>query len=95
MALAYKHLVKRPNGNVEIAGWGIRVYTILTCHELGEKAEEIADGYEIPLGAVYEALAYAANNPEEMEAIRQRDAAVTREILSRLPPELTRGLDIP
>jgi hypothetical protein len=47
------------------------------------------------LGAVYEALAYAADYPEEMEAIRQAEAAIERETLMRIPEELRRGLDIP
>jgi uncharacterized protein (DUF433 family) len=95
MALAFRHLVRMPNGDTEIQGAGVRVYTILGLRQAGDTPEEIADAYRLPLGAVYEALAYAADNPEEMEAIRQVEAAIEREWMSHLPEELRRGADIP
>jgi uncharacterized protein (DUF433 family) len=95
MAIAFQHLIKQPNGTTEIAGRGIRAYTILGLHESGDTPEVIADAYDLPLGAVYEALAYASDHAEEMDAIRQAEIAIEREILQRLPEELRRGLDIP
>jgi uncharacterized protein (DUF433 family) len=95
VAIAFQHLAKMPNGATEIAGRGIRVYTLLCLHEMGDSPEEIADAYELPLGAVYEALAYASDHPAEMDAIRQAEAAIEREILMALPEELRRGVDIP
>ena len=95
MDLAYKHLVKKPNGATEIDGRGIRVYTILGLTESGDSPEVIAKEYRLPLGAVYEALAYAADHPEEMEAIRERELAVERKILLAIPEELRRGISIP
>jgi len=94
MDLAYKHLVKKPTGTTEIAGRGIRVYAILGLKESGDTPDEIAEDYKLPLGAVYEALAYAADHPAEMEAIREVEAAIEREWTMSLPEELRRGLDI-
>ena len=95
MALTYKHLVQKRKGATEIAGRGVRVYTILGLRESGDTPEVIAEAYRLPLGAVYEALAYAANHPEEMEAIRQAELAVQREVFTAMPAELRRGIDIP
>lgn len=95
MALAYKHVVQMPSGTAEIAHCGVRVYTILGLKEAGDAPEVIADAYNLPLGAVYEALAYAADHPEEMEAIRQAELAIQREILTRIPEELRRCIRIP
>jgi uncharacterized protein (DUF433 family) len=95
MTIAFRHLVKKPNGDTEIGQTGIRVYTILDCRRAGETPEEIAWGYDIPLAAVYEALAYAEENPDEMEAIERANDAVTQELRSRLPEHLRRGLDLP
>ena len=95
MDLAYKHLVKKPNGATEIAGRGIRVYTVLGLTESGDTPDVIAENYDLPLGAVYEALAYAADRPEEMEAIRQKELAGWREILGAIPEELRRDIPIP
>jgi uncharacterized protein (DUF433 family) len=95
MDLAFRHLVKLPNGTTEVVDRGIRVYTILSLHASGDTPEEIADAYELPIAAVYEALAYAADHAEEMDRIRKAEAAIEREILLSLPEELRRGLDIP
>jgi uncharacterized protein (DUF433 family) len=95
MATAFRHLVRMPNGDTEIGRTGVRVYTIQGLRESGDTPEEIAEAYRLPIGAVYEALAYAADHPEEMEAIAQADDAIRREILLAVPEEIRRGLDIP
>lgn len=95
MALAFRHLVRVPDGDTEIESTGVRVYTILGLRQAGDTPEEIADAYRLQLGAVYEALAYATDNPEEMDAIRQIEAAIEREWMSHLPEELRRGADLP
>ena len=95
MSLAYKHLVQKPDGTTEIVRRGVRVYTILGLKEAGDSPEVIADAYGLPVGAVYEALAYAADHAEEMEAIRQAELAIQRAILTRIPEELRRGIPIP
>ena len=88
MTLAFKHLVTASNGDTEIAGTGLRVYTVLGLYETGDSAEYIADEYDAPLAAVYECLAYAADHPEEMEAVRRGDEEAEQQILSGLPSQL-------
>jgi len=83
MNLAYRHLVKVPNGATEIAGRGIRVYTMLCNHESGDSVEELASDFDLPLGAVYEALAYAADHPEEMNEIRIIEAEIERDLMAK------------
>jgi len=54
-------------------------------------AEAIAENTKIPLAAVCEALAYAAyaaEHPEEMEAITRADDEVDRRLTARLPEHL-------
>ncbi len=95
MAITFRHLVMMPNGDTEIESTGVRVYTVLGLRQSGDTPEEIADAYRLPLGAVYEALAYAADHPEEMAAIRQAEAKMERDWLMGLPEELRRGIDLP
>jgi uncharacterized protein (DUF433 family) len=90
-----KHLVKEPNSDTEIRGTGVRVYTVQGLRESGDTPEEIAEAYALPLAAVYEALAYTADHPEEMDAIDRADDAVRREILSGIPEERRRGIPPP
>jgi uncharacterized protein (DUF433 family) len=73
MTLTFQYLAPKASGDMAIAGRGLRVYTILGEYEMGMSAESIAENAEIPLAAVYEALAYAAEHPEEMEAIARAD----------------------
>lgn len=90
MTLLFQHLAKASNGDTEIVGTGIRVYTILGLYEFGDTAEVISDAYDLPIAAVYEALAYAFEHPEEMETIRRADEAAERQMLSQLPQGLRR-----
>ena len=93
MTLAFRHLKIDSNGDTEIAGKGLRVYTVLGLYEMGENAEYIADEYDVPLAAIFECLAYAADHPEEMEAIRQGDEAVEQQMLENLPEHLRRMVE--
>ena len=93
MTLTFKHLITASNGDTEIAGKGLRVYTVLGLYEMGESAEYVADEYDVPLAAVYEALAYAADHPKEMEAIRQADEATEQQIIAALPEHLRRMVE--
>jgi uncharacterized protein (DUF433 family) len=76
------------NGDMAIAGRRLRVYTILGEYEMGMSAEAIAENAEIPLAAVYEALAYAAEHPEEMQAITRADGQVDQRLTAQLPEYL-------
>jgi len=90
MAIMFQHLAQAANGDTEITGTGVRVYTILGLYEVGEAPEYIAEQRDLPLAAVYEALAYAAEHPEEMEAIRRADEAAAQQLLNTLPEDLRR-----
>jgi len=71
MAIQYKHL-EQQNGVTRIVGHRMRAFDILDIQRHGATPNEI-DDYSLPLGAIYEALAYAADHPEEMAAVEQRD----------------------
>jgi uncharacterized protein (DUF433 family) len=88
MTLTFQHLWEGPNGDTAIVAGGLRVYTILGEYEMGMSAEAIAENAEIPLAAVYEALAYAAEHPEEMQAITRADDEVDRRLTAQLPEHL-------
>ena len=88
MTLAFRHLISASNGDTEIAGKGLRVYTVLGLYETGDSPEYIADAYNVPLAAVHEALAYAADNPDEMEAIRRADEAADQDIFGQVPEQV-------
>lgn len=103
MVIAFQYIVREPDRDTHISGRRIRVYTILCLRETGETPERIAEGYRLPLAAIYEALAYAAEHPDEMDTIRKVDDDMTREWLSTvpehlrrdIPEEVLRGLDLP
>ena len=81
MAIAFKYLAPGEHGEIEIAKTGVGVNNIFFQHQLGETPEELVEGFRIPLAAVYEALAYAAEHREEMEAIRRADEEVGERVL--------------
>lgn len=81
MALAFKYLAAGEHGEIEIGKTGVGVHNIFFQHELGETPEQLVEGFGIPLAAIYEALAYAEEHPEEMESIRQADAEIGEQVL--------------
>ena len=90
MTLTFQHLVTGADGDTEIAGTGLRVYTVRGLYDMGDSAECVAEQYDVPIGAVHEALAYAADHPDEMDAIRQADLAAEQRMLARLTEHLRR-----
>lgn len=89
MAIAFQHLVyDEKKGVTKIAGRRIRVYDVLGYTHEGCSPAEIAEDYRLPLAAVYEALAYAEEHPEEMAALRAREDAAYERIMDQVPPEL-------
>ncbi len=72
MAIQFRHL-EQQNGETRIADHRMRAFDVLDIQRHGASPNEIAEDYSLPLGAVYEALAYAADHPEEMAAVEQRD----------------------
>jgi len=88
MSFTFRHLITATDGDTEIAGKGLRVYTVLGLYETGDSAECIAEQYDVPVAAVHEALAYAAEHGDEMEAIRQEDEAADTRIVDQLPEQM-------
>src|SRR5688572_5247734 len=88
MTTLFQHLAPGANGDTEITGSGLRVYTVLSLYEVGQSAEYIADAYDVPIAAVFEALAYAAEHSDEMETIRRADDEVDERTLNQLPERL-------
>jgi|SRR5579862_5441850 len=93
MAITYRHLEQR-DGTTYLAGTRIRVYNIMTMHQEGDTPVRLAQGYHLPVAAVYEALAYAADHPEEMEAIRREEHELTVRHMKKLPKEIVQGADL-
>src|SRR6266511_3018196 len=90
MTLAFRHLINASDGDTEIAGKGLRVYTVLGLYQMGDSVELIAENYDVPIAAVHEALAYAADHPNEMEAITRADMEAEQRMLARMPEHLRR-----
>ena len=84
MAIAFRYLDKTAGRDTKIAGRGLRVYTINCRYEMGDTPEYLADQYDVPVAAVLEALAYAAENPEEMDAIARADAEVEKSVIGQM-----------
>jgi len=71
-----------------VVGRRIRVYDVLGYTHEGNSPGEIAEDYDLALAAVYEALAYAEEHPDEMAAIRAREDAAEQEVLALVPAHL-------
>src|SRR6266496_4003296 len=90
MTMLFRHLATGADGDTKIAGTGLRVYTVPGLYEIGQSVEYTADAYDVPIAAVFEALAYAYDHPDEMETIRRVDEAAEEYSLGLLPEELRR-----
>jgi len=88
MAIVFEHLVKAPNGETHIAGRRLTAYDIMCQYELGRTPEDIAQSYDLSVAAVYEALAYAFEHPDEMERIRKADDAAHQRVIDQLPEQV-------
>lgn len=91
MAIAFAHLVESADGETRIAGRRLTVYDVLCRHQSGEDAPAIADRLDLPLAAVYEALAYALDHPDEMARLREADEAAHQHALAGAPADAGRG----
>jgi uncharacterized protein (DUF433 family) len=87
---ALRHLITASDGDTEIAGTGLRVYTVLGLYEMSDSPEYIAEEYDVPIAAVHEALAYAADHPDEMEAISRAALEAERRMLDAMPEHIRR-----
>jgi uncharacterized protein (DUF433 family) len=76
----YQHLEARPGSNYRqlfLKGRRIRVDTMYHAVHGPDSytPEELAEGYQVPLEAVLEALDYVERNPEVIRADQERDEA--------------------
>ena len=85
---AFQHLGPNQHGEMAIAGRRLLVYMVLGEYETGMSAEAMAESAEIPIAAVFEALAYAAEHSEEMEAITRANKELDERYVANLPEHL-------
>ncbi len=97
----YKHLARdetHKGGKPRVAEAGVTVYTIVGLYEGGMSPEEISAEYDsLSVGAVFSALAYAADHAEEVKAYfdeAERDEAEFRRN-HPLDPKLKAALEHP
>jgi len=86
-AARFKYLNEK-NGATEVLDSGLRVIDVLGWYEVGETPEAIAEDFGLPLAAVFEALAYANEYPQEIKAIRERDEAALATLKSEISERL-------
>jgi uncharacterized protein (DUF433 family) len=93
----FQYLEFRPRSSVRqpfVKGRGIWAETLYG-HTEGEDArtpEQVVEDFEIPVGAVLEAIAYCKENEAFLLEERQRRRASLREFLKKHPPLLPPGL---
>jgi uncharacterized protein (DUF433 family) len=87
----YAHLAQDPNYNSgvpRVAEAGVRVYSIWVLYRAGWSAERISQEYApLSLGAVFSALAYAADHSEEMHAYLAEDEQAIAEFQKHHVPD--------
>ncbi len=93
-----QHIVRTPDllgGKPHIAGHRISVQNVATWHEqMGLSVEEIAVEYELPLAAVYAALAYYHDHRNEIDSTMHEEQTMATNLYQRTPsriPERRRG----
>jgi uncharacterized protein (DUF433 family) len=80
-------------GKPRIAGRRITVQNIVVWHErMGKSVDEISAEYELPLAAIYAALAYYFDNREAVERTIREDEAFATALQRRTPSPLVRKL---
>lgn len=80
------------HGLPRIEGTRISVIHVYDMVVSGAEAAEVADALDVPLGRVYEALAYYYDHPDEMREVREREDEALEELQRRTfdPPVETR-----
>ncbi|HLG72406.1 MAG TPA: DUF433 domain-containing protein [Chloroflexota bacterium] len=82
MSLAFKYLAPDEHGDIEIAGTGVGAYDVFGQRKFCERVEDLVESFPTcSLAAIYEAMAYALEHPDEMEAIDQANMAVQEQVL--------------
>ena len=81
----YAHLAQDAGycgGAPRVAEAGVRVVTILGLYRSGASPEDIAERYEgLRVGAVFSALAYAADHMDEIKAYLEEEERFTAELM--------------
>ena len=87
-----KHIEITPGvsgGKPRIAGRRITVQNIVIWHErMGMSVDEISSEYDLPLAAVYAALAYYFDHREEIDRRIKEDAEFVEELSQQTPSVL-------
>lgn len=88
--LDYRNIEKDPlrcGGQPVVAGTRVRVATILTCYRQGMRVEDIVQQYShLKPADVHDALAYAYDHLDEIEADLAADDEATVKARHELPP---------
>ena len=96
MEIVTNHLESSPDvrgGKPRIAGTRITVSDVVIMHlRLAMSIEEIAGKYDVPLSAVYAALAYYHDHCAEVEQTIEQDAAFAEAFLRNNPTPLQEKL---
>lgn len=71
------------HGVPRVTGTRIGVVHVYDMVVRGAEPAEVADALDIDLGLVYEALAYYYNHPDEMRAVRKREAEALEDLAAR------------
>jgi len=67
MAIPFKYLAVDEHGDMEIAGTGVTAYDVFAQSQFQERPADMVDCWHgVTLPAIYEALAYALEHPDEM-----------------------------
>ncbi len=87
--LEINEILSDPNvrgGRPVIKGTGIKVTDIMFTHTTGDKlsAEEIAAGFDLPLGQVYAALAYYYLHKVELDEFIRHDEEEAMQLIEEL-----------
>ena len=86
----YAHLAQDSGycgGAPRVAEAGVRVVTVWQLYRSGQSPTEIAQNYQsLPLGAVFSALAYAADHMDEIKAYLDEEERFTTELMKDYVP---------
>ena len=96
MAIAFKYLAPDEHGDVEIAGTGVRAYDVFAQSKFSERVEDLVESFPTcTVAAILEAMAYALEHPEEMDAIRRADQEVEKRVLREAQENIRNRLALP
>jgi len=96
MAIAFKYLAPDEHGDIEISGTGVRAYDVFAQSKFSERPEDLVESFPTcSLAAIHEAMAYALEHTDEMEAIHKADMAVEKRVLKEAREKIRNRLTLP